>query len=301
MNSKIMLCSVFCVMLSLREMSYVLAVGKAGVDFLNLPIGARAVGMGEAAAAITTDATALYWNPAGLGRMKHRSLTLMHYAYVQGVSEHFLGFAWPFKSVGTFGLSYIGMNAGNIDEIDEYGLPQNRSFSPSGSAIGIGLSRNIGDRFSAGAHFKFVTQKVINSGSTLTLDIGGSFHTKQWSAGVSAHNLFGSIKLDQVSDPLPFNIRLGGGYRCRDEWLIATDFNVPLYSSPYAALGIEYNWRVKDDMALSGRLGINTRTVDLGLFSLGVGFRFRSLAVDIALSPKDKLGDPLQISTNFKF
>jgi hypothetical protein len=42
-------------------------VSDAAVLFLRLPIGARAAGMGEAFVAVADDATATYWNPAGLG------------------------------------------------------------------------------------------------------------------------------------------------------------------------------------------------------------------------------------------
>jgi len=44
-----------------------LAVSKAGVLFLTLPAGARAAGMGESFVALSDDATATHWNPAGLG------------------------------------------------------------------------------------------------------------------------------------------------------------------------------------------------------------------------------------------
>jgi hypothetical protein len=43
-------------------------VSEAGVLFLRLPAGARAAGMGETFVAISDDATATHWNPAGLGR-----------------------------------------------------------------------------------------------------------------------------------------------------------------------------------------------------------------------------------------
>ncbi len=44
------------------------AVSEAGVLFLRLPAGARAAGMGETFVAVSDDATATHWNPAGLGR-----------------------------------------------------------------------------------------------------------------------------------------------------------------------------------------------------------------------------------------
>jgi len=43
-------------------------VGQTGVPFLLIAPGARAAGMGEAFVAISDDATAVHWNPAGLGK-----------------------------------------------------------------------------------------------------------------------------------------------------------------------------------------------------------------------------------------
>ena len=42
------------------------AQGEAAVPFLMIAPGARAGGMGEAGVAIASDATAIFWNPAGL-------------------------------------------------------------------------------------------------------------------------------------------------------------------------------------------------------------------------------------------
>lgn len=55
----------------------VLSVEKAGVEkgaagYLKLGMGARAAGMGNAFVAVADDATALYWNPAGLALVASR-------------------------------------------------------------------------------------------------------------------------------------------------------------------------------------------------------------------------------------
>lgn len=65
---KIILISLVGILLSLSWGSNARGVSEAGVLFLRLPAGARAAGMGEAFIAISDDATATHWNPAGLGR-----------------------------------------------------------------------------------------------------------------------------------------------------------------------------------------------------------------------------------------
>ncbi len=55
-------------------------VSRSGVLFLRIAAGARAAGMGEAFVAISNDATATHWNPAGLGRYPLTS-TWLEYSF----------------------------------------------------------------------------------------------------------------------------------------------------------------------------------------------------------------------------
>jgi long-subunit fatty acid transport protein len=51
---------------------------KFAGDFMANGAGARALGMGGAFAAVADDASAVYWNPAGLSGLEKRQLMLMH-------------------------------------------------------------------------------------------------------------------------------------------------------------------------------------------------------------------------------
>jgi len=51
-------------------------VGGDKTEAVAFPIGARAIGMGGAFTAVSDDATAPFWNPAGLGRVPHFQTTL---------------------------------------------------------------------------------------------------------------------------------------------------------------------------------------------------------------------------------
>jgi len=52
--------------------------GTKGAAFLKLGQGARAIGMGESFVAVGDDVNALFWNPAGIARIKERQLTFMY-------------------------------------------------------------------------------------------------------------------------------------------------------------------------------------------------------------------------------
>src|SRR6185503_601516 len=60
--------------------------GTAAGQFLKFGAGARAEGMGEAYTVLAQDATALYWNPAGLSSVEHWGLSLMHMVGVEETS-----------------------------------------------------------------------------------------------------------------------------------------------------------------------------------------------------------------------
>src|SRR5262245_19441889 len=78
-----------------------IAVGRAHADkftgaFLGGGAGARALGMGNAYTAVADDASAIYWNPAGLASMHHDEVQLSHefrfgnlvdYSFVGGVLQ----------------------------------------------------------------------------------------------------------------------------------------------------------------------------------------------------------------------
>ncbi len=61
-------------------------VSRSGVLFLRIAAGARAAGMGEAFVAISDDATATHWNPAGLGLYPLTS-TFLEYPFPPGFEE----------------------------------------------------------------------------------------------------------------------------------------------------------------------------------------------------------------------
>ena len=49
---------------------------KYAGEFLRLGVGARALGMGGSYVALANDASAAYWNPAGLATLQHAEMLL---------------------------------------------------------------------------------------------------------------------------------------------------------------------------------------------------------------------------------
>src|ERR1700712_3479252 len=62
---------------------------KYSNEFLNIGAGARGLAMGNAQVSSVKDATAGYWNPAGLVGVKDNpNATIMHAEYFAGISKY---------------------------------------------------------------------------------------------------------------------------------------------------------------------------------------------------------------------
>ncbi len=90
---------------------------KYSNEFLNIGAGARGLGMGGAQIASVTDATAGYWNPAGLVNVKgDPQIAIMHAEYFSGIAKYdFAGLAIPSKDgKRTLGITYLRYGVDDI-------------------------------------------------------------------------------------------------------------------------------------------------------------------------------------------
>jgi len=105
-----------CVLLVLPA---AVAAAKYAGEFLSVGAGARGLGMGGAFCAVSDDATAGYWNPAGLASLEGQQAMLMHSERFGGLVRYdYLGYA---RSDGTTGLgaSLFRTDVGDIANTTE--------------------------------------------------------------------------------------------------------------------------------------------------------------------------------------
>jgi hypothetical protein len=292
-------------------------VGTSGAQFLQLGGGARAEGMGQAYTALPTEADAIYWNPAALSRVTGRSATLMNSVLPAGINYDFLGYAQNINKSFAAGASIQYLSQPPIDQTDSSGFATGATFRPSDFAGSVGGAYTIHnedygifDGASFGATGKYISSTITKTDHTFGLDLGflsAPFHVldREMRLAYVAQNLGGSLKFQQLSDPLPTNLRFGTSVALTQGWLLDLDLDEPLANAPYLAFGTEYRLAYNKDANFFARAGVNTRAFgDAGNFSglsLGLGARFTRLGFDYAFEPLGALGMTNVFSVNYSF
>ncbi|MDZ7264255.1 MAG: PorV/PorQ family protein [candidate division KSB1 bacterium] len=272
-------------------------VGQAGATFLKIDIGARAVAMGGAQVAATNDASALFWNPAGIGFLSKRSFHFAYNQWIADISHSFVAIGMPLGNIGSVGISLTSLGYGEMEETtitnpDGTGI----MFGANDFAIGLSYARQLTDKFVTGISVKFVRQKVWDlTASGICFDIGTIFQTpfEGLRFGVVVTN-FGQnlafdgqqlIRKDKVynditvtsryeteSFQLPVAFKMGIAYEIlrsdMNRFMIAIDGVHPNDNLEYANFGAEYIWA--NMVALRAGYKANT---DIQGLSAGAGFR----------------------------
>ncbi len=154
-------------------------VGTSAANFLKLPVGARALALGGGGVATVQDATALYWNPAGIGGIDRVTLAYNRFDLYAGITHTFTGLVMPLGLNTRIGVSYIGLNSGEM-EITTVEEPDGTGefFEVVNTAIGVTFSQILTDRFTLGITGKWVQEKIQRAvANGIALDVGSTFNT----------------------------------------------------------------------------------------------------------------------------
>ena len=153
--------------------------GTSSAEFLLFGAGARGTALGGAVAALTTDVTALYYNPGDLAQMSRPGAMVSTYSYIADTRYSWAGLAFPMSggsralgvSVGTFGFS--DQPVYTVDQPEGTG----ETYSVAETFIAGTYSQNFSDRFSAGFTAKLISDKLGKTAATgFAVDFGTNFH-----------------------------------------------------------------------------------------------------------------------------
>lgn len=230
---------ILCLILGLSphvEASNMTKVGTTAASFLEIGIGSRAAAMGGAFVALADDASALYWNPAGLARLPMPQMLFSHTRWLADINLNYAGAVIPLAGYGSIGLSGTFLNSGDMDVrtiLAQEGTGE--KFQVSDLCLSAAYALNLTDRFSLGFNLKYIQQKIAHCESrAMAIDIGTLFIT-QWHGlrlGASLYN-FGTAMKMQGQDLLiyydPDPTKAGNNdkiisYQGTDEWELPMNF-----------------------------------------------------------------------------
>ena len=205
---------------------------QAAVLLLLIEPGAKQAGMGEAYSAIADDASAGYYNPAGLAFQDRniKNLQFMHTNWLPALADdiyyEYLGYSQYAEGWGNFAFNIVYFNLGE----------QSRTTSTSSDIVGkfhsfelVGTGSygaTMTDNLSLGLTLKAIYSKLADQGqgeekgkgigTSFALDFGAMYKTpvNGLTLAATVHNLGPKISYIDVTqaDPLPLNMVFGAAY-----------------------------------------------------------------------------------------
>lgn len=203
---------------------------RPGAVFLLIWPGARATALSGAFSAVADDATACYYNQAGLAFLDGTIVSLQHAPWLPGLqADMYYEYAGVTKSykVGTFGLSVVYLTTGptEVRNIEGIYLGTYTTFDIS---VGLNYGAKIRENLGIGIGWKFIYSYLvppwvwgrmpelgINNGGigiTYAFDVGTMYKPFSFLTVAGAlQNIGPNISYTEsgASDPLPYTLRLG--------------------------------------------------------------------------------------------
>ncbi len=257
-------------------------VGTTGAQFLKIGVGARATGMGSAFTAVADDASAVFWNPAGISRLSGNVVSVNHAVWPTDISLTQAAYVFNVGFMpGMFAVQAKSLYLSDMERTTVFHPDGDGTFFDAGdSQFGLTYSRSLTDKFSAGISGSFVHSGLDDiSDNVLAFDFGTLYDTgfKSLRIGMSIQNIGGEFVYieNNRAAKVPTVFRVGASMTMLDSGsnslLMAGEFSHPPDNSERLNLGGEYSF--KDFFFARGGYNIGYDTEKL---AAGLGVKFPS-------------------------
>jgi hypothetical protein len=306
-------------------------VGISAFQFLKMGVGARGVGMGESFVAVANDASALYWNPAGMVQFSENQAMAAHTAYVVDISHEFFGVVYHLSESDAIGASFTALHMEDMEittEAQPFGT--GRFFSFGDVALSFSYSRKMTEQFSFGATIRYAQETLdVLTMRSFMIDLGTFYWTGLGSSrfAVVIANFGGDVSPDgsvtnfngkeintfqSFSLPTVFKLGFAIDPIASERHLLTASIQLNHLNdnSENLRLGLEYGW----NSVFFLRAGVK-RTIDQSLlgedattaesYSLGAGVQvplgISTIGADYSYSDFSRLGEVHRLAVAFTF
>jgi tetratricopeptide (TPR) repeat protein len=263
-----------------------MAIAAPGVSrggtALQVPVGPRGIAMGGAFTAIADDATAPFWNPAGLPWITHQEVSASHAdLFGSGIKDDYASFVLPLSWSRAAAVDFYHSGFGDT-ELD-FGE----------SRIDLTYGQRLLSKASVGASVKYLGRHTdldgltVRQGSGFGLDLGVLYRPVNWlRLAAVAQDVF-DTRISYAHDlgssvAYPRTLRLGAAWLPVSEGALAVDVDDHIH------LGAEYT--LLGALALRAGLQDDLDGIDGLTESFGAGVRWNTLRFDYALEDHPVLG-----------
>lgn len=297
---------------------------KYAGEFLALGAGSRAMGLGGAFVAMADDASASYWNPAGLVDASGFELQFMHTKqFISSIQHNFLAASLKLNDRSALALSVMYLTINGIKDTREaYNFADGkidyskiRSFNTGDYVMYLSYAKWYNEKFSYGFNVKLMQRDYkVESGIGVGFDVGLKYRlAKNFLVGVMFRDVTTSLLTwsTGTKELITPSIRAGASYiftinRLNLSFQPALDFNFLFENRNYAAqqhLGtISLDTFAGMEAVYSNLLAVRLGLDDLNRFNTGVGVQIPKISFDYSFtSYQSELDDIHRISVHLKF
>jgi len=204
--------------------------GEATVVWLNIPVGVRSTGMGEAFTAVADDASGIWWNPAALAFIERTEAGIMYCDYLPQfrLPDLYLlngDFFHHIKGIGTIGGNFFFINEGESPRTNEIGQTLGYFRTYEWAFTGAASSQ-VNENLALGVAAKYIYSHLTDEYTASGVAVDLSMLYRYWifpqsrlQFGANLANMGPKMSYIDVAqaDPIPTNLRMGIAIITQDE------------------------------------------------------------------------------------
>jgi len=305
--------------ISFAQLFPVLGGQRAGIStaqFLKIGVGGRASALGDAFVAVANDASALYWNPAGLTQFNKNQIFFSHNKWLVDINHDFLGAVYHLDETNSFGISLTALTMQKMPVTTEFApFGTGEYFGFSDLAIAVSYSRKMTEQFSFGGTIRYIEETLDKLKMRGVLIDLGTFYwtglgTSRFAVAVTNFGsnlspdgkvvLFGKREVSEWQDFAPPTIfRIGFAFEPYQDEIhrITSSFqlNHPNDNSENVSTGFEYSWSEILHLRFGYKFNVDEQNYSFGA-GVNIPLEIADFTIDYAFSNFSRLGSAHRFS-----